>query len=169
MDAWQIIALLGCVIIIYTLIFSKKEQPVNRTQLLSEVEDTLALYVDEIEQSNRHVVDQLQQLRADRQAADNQWQARLNQLEEKVHELNHRLELLEGESVSFEKQAPSSAPAALSQHETEGFLFQERYQAIIEQKRSGLPDEEIIKSSGLNPDEVRLILQLIAREERHLE
>ena len=152
MDAWQIVALLGCVIMIYAWIFMRRQESVDHTEILTEVDQTLQLYVTEIMDSNRHVIEQVERMKQDIVIERDQWKERLQKLEHDMTALR-------------EEQTASSNHAASDRMTSSEALIHDRYRELIEMQRQGLSMNEIVKKSGMNHGEVKFILQLAARED----
>lgn len=152
MEAWQIIALLSCVVLVYMWISRRKAKLPDQAVILAEVDQTLDRYVAEITESNRRVTDQLTQLRSEYRKEQQQWQERLQVLEQQVLELERRLEHTSGNHQEADrKQADLPGVTA-------------RYRSLIELQRQGMTTHEIAKESGMNHGEVQFILQLASQE-----
>lgn len=160
MEAWQIVALLGCVIIVYTWIFRKKNAaPDQHPALLHDLEQVLDQHVGEIEASNQQVLDQLVQLKQEQQKERKIWLDRLRRLEERIKVLEDGAAQYEtgvkpaaGSKIGTRTEIQAEAQAAES--------FQDRYKQLLELKERGLTTSQIVKETGMNPSEVRFILQL---------
>jgi len=152
MSGWQIVALLGCVIIVYAWIFRKKPDGQDPSAMMAEVEEILDQFVAEITERNDRLIDQLTRLKQEHAEERKGWMARLEQLESRIAELEQRAISAPGKPSDAGEHAPDT--------------IHQRYRELIELKRRGLTEDQIVKQTGMNHGEVKFILQLASREEK---
>lgn len=155
MNPWQIVVLLGLVIMLYAWIILRNRDGAQDAGIVDEVDQALDLYVAEITDSNRQVVEHLERLKNQMDEEHDRWRDRVGQLEEEIAELR-------------EIVASLGDPSARSRDSAFGNIH-ERYSRLIELKRQGFSTHEIVKKTGMNHGEVNFILMLAAQEEMNLE
>ncbi|GFR37701.1 hypothetical protein PRECH8_09970 [Insulibacter thermoxylanivorax] len=160
MEAWQIVALLGCVIIVYTWIFRKKyAAPDQHPALLHDLEQVLDQHVEEIEASNQEVLDQLVQFKQEQQKERALWLDRLRRLEERIKVLEDGA-AQHGDGLKPAAASKTGASTDIQAEAQAAESFQDRFRQLLELKERGLTTSQIVKETGMNPSEVRFILQL---------
>jgi len=151
MNAWQIVALLGCVVIVYAWIFRKKQDAHDPAVMMAEVEDILDRFVTDMTERNDKLIDQLARLKEEQAEERKGWMARMHKLESRIAGLEKQRSLGAGMQVAITEHAPGT--------------IQERYKELIELRRRGLTEDQIVMQTGMNHGEVKLILQLASQEE----
>ena len=151
MNAWQIVALLGCVIIVYAWIFRRKQDSHDPAAMMLEVEEILDQFVTDMTERNDKLINQLAKLRQEHAEERKGWQMRMQELEDRIAELEQRLSSGTGEQTGSSSQSPGK--------------IHERYKELIEPKRQGLSEDQIVRQTGMNHGEVKFILQLASQEE----
>lgn len=150
MNAWQIVASLGCVIIAYVWIFRRRPDAQDPATMIVEVEQILDQFVTDMTERNDHLISQLAKLKAEQAEERKRWMERLMNLENRLAEMEQQMSRRDEEQVE-----------AAEHHST----IHERYKELIALKRQGLSEDQIVKQTGMNHGEVKFILQLASQEE----
>ncbi|WP_274361454.1 DUF6115 domain-containing protein [Paenibacillus thermotolerans] len=188
MDAWIIIVMLGVVILLYAFLLPKPAP--RRTvdeEVLDTVEDTLATFVEELEQENKEFARMVGQLKREHEKQTSTLMNRIEFLERKTAMLTEQMpsvakasalpvvdliksepleepargdaaaESAEQASVDLEAPAPESDKPA---------TVKSRYKEVFDLYGQGKSIEFIAKKLGTNKGEIQLIIQLAKREEQ---
>lgn len=168
MAVWQVVALLGFVILVYAWVFMRKKDADDYAAVMSDVEDTLEHFAAEAEARNEKLIAHIARLKEDHQAQMQKLSARVERLEERTDVLVASLGAFatgqaDPEDHEMEQMGQADAqpqPAELISH---------RYGELIKLKKQGRTIDEIVKQTGMNHGEVELILQLASREETNVQ
>ncbi|MFC9708005.1 hypothetical protein ACFTRD_07585 [Paenibacillus sp. NPDC056933] len=189
MSPWIIIVILGACAIAYALIMPKKDKVQEPGHhLVQEMESTLEHYMAEIENDNDALIQRVAEMKGEAAAADQRMQTQLQELQQRLAELENR-KMIEAEvhanaasihnssglqaralldSVRFES-APEVSEANLQVVEPESppvrDSIKERYAELFNLYAEGKSVDSIAKQTGIQRGEVQLILQLAEREE----
>lgn len=195
MSPWIIIVILGACAIAYAFIMPRKDKPQQPShQLVQEIESTLEHYMTEIEQDNDALIQRVAELKGESAAADQRMQSQLQQLQERLDQLEQQ----KGRTADFEVGSPlgpvrttgqaseglqaqrlldSVRAEAGQQHESAALQVTEdaeeskrdsikdRYTELFRLHDEGKSMDAISKQTGIQLGEVQLILQLAEREE----
>ncbi|MGC5771481.1 hypothetical protein [Paenibacillus pabuli] len=189
MSPWIIIVILGACAIAYALIMPKKDKVQEPGhQLVQEMESTLEHYMAEIENDNDALIQRVAEMKGEAAAADQRMQSQLQELQERLAELENR-KSLEAEkyvngalihnasglqaqglvdSVRFESEAEvSEVDLQVVEQESPPLRdsIKERYAELFNLYAEGKSVDAIAKQTGIQRGEVQLILQLAEREE----
>lgn len=189
MSPWIIIVILGACAIAYAFIMPRKDKPQQPShQLVQEMESTLEHYMTEIEQDNDALIQRVAELKGESAAADQRMQSQLQQLQERLDQLEQQ----KGRTADFEVGSPPG-PVRTTGQASEGLQAQRLLDSVRaeagqqhesadaeESKRDSIKDrytelfrlhdegksmDAISKQTGIQLGEVQLILQLAEREE----
>lgn len=186
LDAWVIIVMLGVVILLYAFLLPK---PVHRKtvneEVLDTVEDTLATFVEELEQENKEFARMVGQLKHEHEKQTSTLLNRIEFLERKTSMLTEQLPSGPKVSVpeaSFHRPEPVVKPVPTpAAHEAESserlpienvpepdkpHTVKSRYKEVFDLYGQGKSIEYIAKKLGTNKGEIQLIIQLAKREEQ---
>ncbi|RXZ76934.1 hypothetical protein EBB07_32040 [Paenibacillaceae bacterium] len=190
---WHYIVLLGAFIIVCALVLPRrsKAEPAKPADL-SNLEDSLELFMSSMEKDNRELVEMVAQTRQEWQADTAQREQRITRLEQANTELARTVasQRQEFDALTLRAaQAPRrSEPgtlhaakqlAAATEDSTAGERLEEqgiaqetpdirgRYASLFALHEQGKSIEYIARKSGMNKGEVQLILQLSRQEEQH--
>lgn len=169
MDVWQVVALLGFVILVYAWVFMRKKDAGDYSAVMSDVEDVLEHFAIEAEARNDKLIAHIARLKEDHQAQMHQLQARVERLEERTDVLLASFGASSAGQADIEntQHTEDQAPAVTEQEDAE--LISHRYGKLVALKKQGYTIDEIVKQTGMNHGEVELILQLASREESKIE
>lgn len=169
MDAWQLVALLGFVILVYAWVFMRKKDAEDYSAVMSDVEDTMEHFAVEAEERNEKLIAHLTKLKEDYQEQMHTLQARLERLEERTEMLLAGIGTAATEHASFTEPELTQANNEEPGHYDAGEAISQRYSKLIALKKQGLTIDDIVKQTGMNHGEIELILQLASREESKIE
>ncbi|MFD2670074.1 DUF6115 domain-containing protein [Marinicrinis sediminis] len=176
-ESWQLIALLGAVIVVFSAIQSKKQHNQAPSDLIREMEDAFTQFSSDISEDNERVVQHVDQTKS-------RLEDELHALKEQMHDLvkeNERLstelselkhahaitaERIEQRPVNQADTALSAEPSVQLDSQPDPDSIAVRYETLLDMHRQGKSIEHIAKSQGINKGEVQLIITLAAQEEQ---
>jgi len=189
MEPWQIIALLGGVVIVVALLQPRKKQQSSKT--MQNMETALEQFMENMETDNREMVEMVTKAQKEAQNQAQEREQRIIQLEQRCADLEQTL--VTGQSASIPapaivNQAVDSGQSlrnAIPETDTgriatpsvimdrdeqaagqsEDTTVRSRYIELFSLHESGKSMETIAKKLGMNKGEVQLILSLAQQEE----
>jgi len=187
MEPWQIIALLGGVVIVVALLQPRKKAS---SKTMQNMETALEQFMENMETDNREMVEMVTKAQQEAQSQAQEREKRIVQLEKRCADLEQALVAghaasppavvnqvvdngprVERNPIPEQDAARIATPAVIMDMEeslegpTEDTTVRSRYSELFSLHESGKSIEMIAKKLGMNKGEVQLILSLAQQEE----
>jgi DNA-binding NarL/FixJ family response regulator len=173
-DNWQIIVLLGAIIIVYAYLIPRKSSANPQDQMIQDFEDAIEHLGVQLEEENKLLIEHIQQFKSNYDSSSAKLQGRIDRLEEQVQSLWLLMEKIphdlaaaaaerahsDSSGIENAMQSPPIMPAS-------EMKIKDRYKDVFLFHSQGKSIEYIAKKLGMNKGEVQLIIELARQEEQH--
>lgn len=181
LESWQIIVLIGLVVILFAKLFAKNEQTKLKEQLIEEMEDTFEHFALEMEEENKQVLEHILSVKEQYVGENSKLLSRIEYLEKQFIETTVEYRsAIEKSSAAIEaakhvqakpkdEEQPQSEIKIEEEKSPEPTFemdIKERYHDVFHLHNQGKSIEYISKKLGINKGEVQLIIQLSKQEEQ---
>lgn len=137
-EPWQILLLLGIVVLLYANVFLKKDasQTSSMKNISDQLEQTFETFAYEMEEENKQIMKHILQLKQE-------YEVKTRQLTERIEALEH----------------------ANHQTKQQDYSIRSRYSELLSHHKEGKSVDWISKKTGIPNGELQLILKLAEQEE----
>lgn len=179
MEAWQLVVLLGAVIL--AIAFLRPEQPVNGASenIAKEMQEAIEYFSADFDEQNGRLLESVSEMKQQAESKHSKLLGRIESLEQQLFFLQQQMSasqvtstvlselntLAATQEQASQQEAPESKEAEpISNRQSTN--IKERYSQIFELYQAGKSIEYVAKKLGMNKGEVQLIIQLASQEEQ---
>ncbi|CAM3358265.1 DUF6115 domain-containing protein [Marinicrinis lubricantis] len=186
MEAWQLIAILGAVIVLFSWMQPKRNDMGPNGGWLKEMETTLEQFSMELEAGNEKVMEQVAQMKQQYEDQIHTLRGKVEMMEQQLNAVQQSVrlemkEMLHEQQLKLEDwksrqstvvpvrdkdaDAPKAVPSESGSSKEDESSIATRYKDLLELYEQGKSLEHISKKFGIHKGEAQLIVTL-AREEK---